>query len=101
MFEEKVKQIIAERKTVHHENSFLIEKYWEQLTKLLSEDIEHTIKFLDSASEEEIEWISEVFEDIDYDTKNREYIDCLKRLVKKFPNSTIKPSVEIVEQMMF
>ncbi|EOP57926.1 hypothetical protein IIW_00079 [Bacillus cereus VD136] len=101
MFEEKVRQIIAGRKTVHHENNFLIEKYWEQLTERLSEDIEHTIKFLDSASEEEIEWISEVFEDIDYSTKNKEYIDCLKRLVKKFPNSTIKPSVEIVKKMMF
>ncbi|MGI2749701.1 hypothetical protein ACRS52_13650 [Bacillus cytotoxicus] len=99
MFEEQVRKIISERKTVHPENSFLIEKYWEQLAELLSEDIEHTIKFLDSASEEEIEWISEVFEDIDYGTKNKEYIDCLKRLTKKFPNSTIKPSVEIVEKM--
>ncbi|SFI90566.1 MULTISPECIES: hypothetical protein [unclassified Bacillus (in: firmicutes)] len=96
----KVRQIIEERKTVHLENSFLIEKHWEELAKLLSKDIECTIKFLDSASEEEIEWISEVFEDINCGTKNKEYVACLKRLVKKFPNSTIKPSVEIAEKMM-
>ncbi len=101
MFEEQVRKIIEERKAVHPENIFLIEKYWEELAELLSEDIEQTIKFLDTASEEEVEWLSEVFEDVDFDEKTKEYVECLKRLVQKFPNSTIRPSVEVVEKMIF
>ena len=73
------------------------EDYWKQLTALFTENEEETIRFLDNCSEEDAEIASEVFDNVAKVLQSLKYIDCLHRLEKKFPDSTIAYSVAYAE----
>ena len=73
------------------------EDYWKQLTALFTENEDETIRFLDNCSEEDAEIASEVFDNVAKVLQSLKYIDCLHRLEKKFPDSTIAYSVAYAE----
>ena len=73
------------------------EDYWKQLTSLFTENEEETIRFLDNCSEEDVEIASEVFDNVAKVLQSLKFIDCLHRLEKKFPDSTIAYSVAYAE----
>ena len=49
-------------------------------------DINETVAYLENCSEEDIYFISEVFEDVSEQLQSKEYIECLRKLDDKFPN---------------
>ncbi len=42
-------------------------------------------------------WISEVFEDISANLKSQKFIDCLRKLDKKFPELEMAHDIDIAE----
>ena len=42
-------------------------------------------------------WISEVFEDISVNLKSQKFIDCLRKLDKKFPGLEMAHDIDIAE----
>lgn len=93
----KFKILLQKRKKLHLNDDNGIKEIWNQLTLLLSKDIEETILLFNKASEEEVSWASEIFEDIALVVKNQKYIHCLEMLNKKFPDSQIAHSIEIAK----
>ena len=63
-----------------------IEKCLKKEIEILSENIPSTIEFLNNeCNAEEYSWISEVLEDVVEIVPSREFIQCYKALMTKFP----------------
>lgn len=68
------------------------------MTEVLSQDVYETITYLEECSEEDLYFISEIFEDVSECLKSREYIECLKKLDKKFPNLHMTNDIDLAEK---
>jgi hypothetical protein len=66
-----------------------VEIYWKEMTDILSENIDSTISFFKSnCSDEELYWLSSVFEDVVKRTNNKEFVEVLqKRLSEVTPET--------------
>ncbi|CAH2213482.1 hypothetical protein [Tepidibacter aestuarii] len=92
-------KVLEQRKALHIEDP-TVEKFWDKLTELLSENVEETISFFDNCTEEQILWFSEVFEDIAYNFQSVKFIECLDRIFEKYPNIPIEESIKTAKQYM-
>ncbi|MEH6939435.1 hypothetical protein V7056_16550 [Bacillus sp. JJ664] len=95
----QVRKLIEERSNLHMNDPKMYE-YWYRLTELLSINASDTIKFLNSCSEREIYWISEISLDISAKVSSIDYIECLRELDKKFPNLMLTNDIKIAEDWM-
>lgn len=93
--EQNVTDIIEEMRKLHI-NDPAIYKYWDQLI-LEFNDVNDTIRFLDGCTEEEIGWLSSVFDDLAFKFQSKEYAECLKRLDEKYPDNVLSDLVELAE----
>ncbi|MEI4801712.1 hypothetical protein ACIGHG_03285 [Bacillus sp. NPDC077411] len=96
----RVKEVISERMSIHPNYSFGIEHCWNKLINLLSEDTQKTIEVLKELDEEQVLYVSEVFEDIAYKLQSQDYINELEKLEKKFPNLNLASFVETAKDFM-
>ncbi|WP_379000770.1 hypothetical protein [Metabacillus niabensis] len=94
-----VKSLIIERSKLHM-NDPKVYEYWGKLTELLSRNVEDTINYLNHCSEEEIYWLSEIFEDISAKVNCQKYIECLKKLDKKYSNLNLSMDIKVAEEWM-
>lgn len=85
MLYEQIKEILSRREILHTEDDYGIQKCWEELIEILSKDEDSTIECLYLCTSDEVNWLSEVFEDISYNLQSRRYIECLKKLDIKYP----------------
>ena len=97
MFESRFNELKKLYYSLDQEYDIRRDEYENQLTALFTENEEETIRFLDNCSEEDVEIASEVFDDVAKVLQSLKYIDCLHRLEKKFPDSTIGYSVRYAE----
>lgn len=94
-----IKTLIKERSELEP-NDPKVYEYWERMTELLSVSIVETILFFNTCSEQEVYWLSEIFEDIAYKVNSMEFIQCLKRLDKKYPDLDLSYDIKIAEEFM-
>ncbi len=80
MIKNSMDVIIENRKKKNIEDDYGIQDCWDKIIKILSKDVKATILYLESCSEEDIYFISEVFEDISEQLQSKEYIICLRKL---------------------
>lgn len=71
--------------------------YWGALIEPLTKNEADTIKFLEECSDEQIYWISEVFEDISDKFQSKGFVDFLKELQKAHPNVDMKLDIQAAE----
>ena len=94
---EKFNDIFIEREKIDHETpdwDYAIEKCWKREIEIFCDNIEETIKFLDTqCTAEEFSWLSEVFEEIAEKTQSKEFINCLFRVAEKYPEETKKYNI--------
>lgn len=88
---------IKERQKIHPNNDFEIYEKWKELTEILSTDIDETLLLLNQATQEEILYVSEVFEELAFIVKSPKYITCLENLAQKFPEAKLHGIVEIAK----
>ncbi|MEB2266961.1 hypothetical protein LAV77_19355 [Priestia megaterium] len=77
-----------------------IQKSWNEIIELLSENEENTIRYLENCSKEDLYWISEVFEDIAEIIQSKELIKRLRELDRKFPELEMTRDIDIAESYM-
>ena len=99
MLREKVESILNKRKKLHP-NDPGVEMYWTELANLLGSDERKTISFLRACSEEDIGWISEVFEDISERLNSSLFIECLKELNKKYPDLELEGFMDDAQEYL-
>jgi hypothetical protein len=85
---EKILEIINEVKSMHV-NSPIVSDNLDEITNLLLLDLNETTKLINQLDLEFLEWISSNFEELSYKFQSKEFVDCVKNLLIKFPNSSI------------
>jgi len=90
-------KIISDRKGKNIEDDYGIQKCWDEMIEALSQDIYETIEYLENCSEDELSFISEIFEDVSEKLKSQEYIACLRKIDMKFPNLNMTKDIDLAE----
>ena len=81
---EQLREVIARNITLDPNDDCGIEKCWEEMTAILSEDILATLHFFESeCTDEEFFWLGAVFEDIAEKTQSKELIQVLRSRLEK------------------
>ncbi|MBU3106111.1 hypothetical protein [Clostridium gasigenes] len=96
--EDKIKEIIEQRKKLNVNDDMRIQKCWEEITIILSENEKDTIKYLDGCEKDELYWISEVFEDISENLQSKDFIKGLRTLDEKFPELDMTKDIDLAEE---
>ena len=86
---EKLREVITRCAVLDPNDDFGMEKCWEEMTVILSDDISATIHFFESVcTDEELYWLGSVFEDVTEKTQSKELIQVLRnRLAKVTPET--------------
>ncbi|MBD5136620.1 MAG: hypothetical protein K2I03_05155 [Lachnospiraceae bacterium] len=77
-----------------------IEDYWKLLTKEMSINVDETIEFINSCNENEVYWLSPIFEDISWIFQSQKFIEALKRLQEKYPKLDLEVDIMYAEMSM-
>lgn len=91
---QKFREVINKRAATSEEYEFGIEQCWKEEIALLKEDISSSLEFLkNECTADEYSWISEVVDDIAEQTGSREFVECYKNLMRKFPEECKKYNI--------
>lgn len=94
MFTDDIRCALIKRKSIDDEWDYGVQLCWQEEIKIMSQDMDKTIDFLDNeCTAEEFSLLSEVFEDIAEQTQSQPFVDCLYRVAKKYPEETQKYNV--------
>jgi hypothetical protein len=86
MIAEEIRPVLEQVAKLHPEDDFGAEKLWKAEIEILSRDMKQTIDFLENeCTADELYWISEVFDEVVEKTQSKEFIECLYRVVEKYP----------------
>ncbi|WP_099225427.1 hypothetical protein [Listeria costaricensis] len=96
---EQINQIIKDRKRMTPDDP-RINRKWEELTILLSQNEKETIDFIKGCSSEQAEWISEVFEDISENLQSQGFIVAIEGLQKKFSNLDLATDISYAKMAL-
>lgn len=77
-----------------------ISNIWDELTLLLSVDLNDTINYLRQCNEKEIEFLSAIFEDVSYNLNSSEYINELEIINTKFPDLNLDSVIKTAKEYM-
>lgn len=97
MIKEDMMKIIEERKKKHIEDDYGIQECWKKMVDILSEDVQQTVVYLENCTQEELYYISEIFEDISQRVQSQMFIECLRKLDKKFPELEMTHDIDLAE----
>lgn len=97
MVKENMMKLVEERKKKHIEDDYGIQECWEKMIDILSVDIQQTIAYLENCTQEELYYISEIFEDISERLQSKTFIECLRKLNKKFPELKMTQDIDLAE----
>lgn len=82
-----IRSVIDCREKTNVEWSDGIEECWKELTDALTQDFETTKKFLlEECDEDEYLLVSEVYDDVVLKTQSQDYVDLLRKSMKRFPD---------------
>ena len=85
-------EIIEERKKMHPDDPRVLEK-WNELTQIFIQNEESTIAYLNSCCKENIDWISEIFEDISEQLQSPRFIKCIEEIAIKYPDLNLEQDI--------
>jgi len=95
----EVEKIIKERIEMHPDDPRIMEK-WNELTQIFVQDEEDTILYLNNCEMENINWISEIFEDISEQLQSDRFIECIDKLSIKFPELDLEQDILYAKEVM-
>lgn len=96
---EEIRTAIKQRMETDDEWDYGVKQCWEKETELLSHNIDATILFLENdCTDEEFVWLSEVFEEVAKVTQSHAFVDCLYRVVAKYPDVCREYHIDLVLQ---
>ena len=91
-----IREVIRHRIGLHPEDDFRTEECWKQEVDILMRDISETIEFIKrEATDDELYWISEVFEDVLSLSKSNDLLTALRDRVLTINDPKTRDSVEM------
>lgn len=100
MIKDLMRKVVQERKEKDIQDDYGIQKCWNKMIEILSRNVQDTIEYLENCSEEDLFYISEIFEDVSERLKSKEYIICLRKLDKKFPQLNMSSDIDLAEKYL-
>ena len=97
MIKESMMKIIEERKLKHVEDDYGIQECWAKMINILSVDVQQTVAYLENCTQEEVYYVSEIFEDISERLQSKTFIECLRKLDEKFPELKMTKDIDLAE----
>ena len=95
MIHKQMKELIEKRKLVEPQDGEGTDYYWKLELEVLEVSLETTIEYINTASEDEIYWCSEVWEDLSTFWKSKQLIEAMENCQKRYPNIAKKIQVDI------
>ncbi len=95
MINKQMKELIGKRKLVHPQDDESTKYYWKLELEVMEVSLEATIEYINNASEEEIYWCSETWEDLSSFWKSQPLIEAMENCQKKYPNISKDIQVDI------
>ena len=90
----KFREVIKQREETDDEWTYGVEQCWKKEIEILTEDISSTIIFLkNECTAEEYSWIGEVLDDVVEKVPSKEFVQCYKELMTKFPEECVKYNI--------
>lgn len=59
------------------------------IVELFLKDLNETINVINNLDEDSLEWLSSRFEELSYKFQSKKFVECLNKLLIKFPESNI------------
>lgn len=86
---QKLREVIARNMALDPNDDFGQEKCWNEMTDILSADINATMDYFHTAcTDEEFYWLGSIFEDVAEQTQSKEFVQVLReRLAKVLPET--------------
>lgn len=85
MISKQMKQLIEARKKVSPQDDEGTKEYWDKEIEVLEQSLDWTIDYLKNASEDEIDWSTEVWDDISEFYSSKKLVDTFKYCREKHP----------------
>ena len=76
-----------------HPDDPRVVKKWNELTQIFIQNEESTIAYLNSCCKENVDWISEIFEDISEQLQSSRFIECIEQLAIKYPDLNLEQDI--------
>ncbi len=83
MNEKKLRELIDRYSKTDVENDYEFEYFLNESFKILSINLNDTIKYLDKINANDIFYISSIFDDLSEHFKSKELIECMERNAKR------------------
>lgn len=77
---------------MHPDDPCVVDK-WNELTQIFIQNEESTIAYLNSCCKENIDWISEIFEDISEQLQSSRFIECIEKLAIKYLDLNLEQDI--------
>lgn len=95
----EIDKVIEERKKMHPDDPRVMEK-WDELTQIFIQNEESTIAYLNSCCKENIDWISEIFEDISEQLQSPRFIECIEKIAIKYPDLNLEQDILYAKKVL-
>ncbi len=95
MINKQMKELIKKRKLIEPQDADGTEFYWKLELEVLEVSLEATIEYINNASEDEIYWCAEVWEELSLFWKSQQLIDTMEKCLKRCPNIAKDIQVDI------
>lgn len=95
MINKQMKELVEQKKTIDPHYDDDVEKNWSKMIEAMTTNLEWTISYIDSASEEEIYFSSEVWDQISEYWRSPELIAAMKRAKERFPSIASELEIDL------
>lgn len=75
-----------------------LDEYWDEIIRILSQNMNETIEYLNSCDDEILGLITPWFEDIAFEFQNLSFIDELKKIQEKHPSIDMIADIEYARE---
>lgn len=93
-----LKQLVNEAEYIAQtdpQNEVIYDINFDKRLAELSKNLDETIEYLDTCSEKELDWMSEVFEELSEHFKPQKLIDCVERNITRFDNPDLREELKM------
>ena len=92
---EEYQKLIEKRESIEGDIDYDNNPVIQEMIKLLTDDINATVSFLDAeCTESQFVWMSEIFDEIAEYTRSKAFIHALRRTAQKYPNATEQYNID-------
>ena len=91
---------LSKRKKANENDSYSIYECWDNIAKILSQNENDTILYLNHCKKEDLYYISEIFEEIAFNFKSQKIISTFEELNQKYPELDMQADIAIAKAII-